>query len=343
MTKPRERHRAAQDVIEEVLLGASRIQALYVAVRLGLPDLLVDGPGSSTLLASSAGVHPGALHRLLRFLVAEGFFALTDDGRFALTPQAEPLTTRSGSGMREYVIGTATRGWDVWGSLLHSVETGQPAFERVFGQSYFAEQHANAESLSRFDSALAPAAAETGKALSRLLAPADCVADLGCGSGALLVELLLAWPTSRGVAFDSEVVLALARARFSRPKLAGRIQCVAGDFFELVPAGASLYVLSLVLHDWEDDKSLRVLRNCQSAMAPGARLAIVEQVLPDNPRDSPSAAYADLGMLVNTGGRERTLAEYRSMVERAGLRFDGARPLRPGRPLMVIEASRGLM
>ena len=132
VSRPRDRH--APNPVEEAMLGLGRIQALYVAVKLGIPDLLADGPGSSTLLASTTGVHPGALHRLLRFLAAEGYVALTEDGRFTLTPQGEQLTTRSRSGMAEYVLGTATRGWEVWSHLLHSVETGQPAFERVFGR-----------------------------------------------------------------------------------------------------------------------------------------------------------------------------------------------------------------
>lgn len=325
------------------MLGLGRIQALYVAVKLGIPDLLADAPGSSTLLASTTGVHPGALHRLLRFLAAEGYVALTEDGRFALTAQGEPLTTRSKSGMAEYVLSTATRGWEVWSHLLHSVETGRPAFERVFGRSYFAEQRGNAESLERFDAALAPSAAETGKALAGALAPARCVVDLGCGSGELLFSLLRAWPDARGVAVDSPDVLEFARRRADQAKLSPRAEFLAGDFMKGVPTGGDLYVLSLVLHDWENADCSRLLRNCQAAMAPGARLAIVEQLMPEDPRDAPRAAHADIGMLVMTGGRERTLAEYRSLLERAGLRFDGVRALKSKRDVSVIEASRGLL
>lgn len=325
------------------MLGLGRIQALYVAVKLGIPDLLADGPGSSTLLASTTGVHPGALHRLLRFLAAEGYVALTEDGRFTLTPQGEQLTTRSRSGMAEYVLGTATRGWEVWSHLLHSVETGQPAFERVFGRGYFDEQRDSRESLERFDAALAPTAAETGKALAAALSPGRCIVDLGCGSGELLFGLLRAWPSARGIAFDAPDVLELARQRGDKAKLGERTEFVAGDFMKSVPPGGDLYVLSLVLHDWENADCLRLLRNCQAAMAPGSRLAIVEQLMPEDPRDAPRAAHADLGMLVMTGGRERTLAEYRTLLERAGLRFDGVRALKTKRDVSVIEASRGLL
>ena len=187
VSRPRDRQ---TNPIEEAMLGLGRVQALYVAVKLGIPDLLADAPCSSTLLASTTGVHPGALHRLLRFLAAEGYVAFTEDGRFALTAQGEPLTTRSKSGMAEYVLGTATRGWEVWSHLVHSVETGQPAFDRVFGRGYFTEQRDNPESLERFDAALAPSAAETGKALSAVLQPSRCIVDLGCGSGEVLYALL---------------------------------------------------------------------------------------------------------------------------------------------------------
>lgn len=325
------------------MLGASRIQALYVAVDLGIPDLLADGPGSSTLLASTTGVHPGALHRLMRFLAAEGYVSIAEDGRFQLTAQGEPLTSRSRSGMPEYIRGTATRGWEVWSHLRHSVETGQPAFDGVFGQSYFAEQRTNPESLAKFDAALAPSAAEAGRALAGAMPSAACVVDLGCGSGEVLYALLRAWPAARGIAFDTAAALDLARRRADAARVADRIEFREGDFFAAVPEGGGLYVLSLVLHDWDDARCLRLLKNCQAAMPPGARLAILEQPLPDNPRDAPRSAHSDLGMLVMTGGRERTLAEYRSLVERAGLRFDGCSPLKTRRETSLIEASRGLL
>ena len=340
MSRPKDRRPSPGVTIDDVLLGASRMQALYVATRLGIPDLLAHGPRSSTLLASESGVHPGALHRLLRYLTAEGFFAMTEDGRFTLTPMSEELLTASPSGNRGAVLSTATRGWKVWENLLYSVETGRPAFDRVFGEPYFAEQQRNRDRLERFDEALA---GETGRALARALAPAACVADLGCGSGALLIELLTAWPAARGVAFDAESSLALAAKRFDSAGLADRVITKPGDFFESVPGGAELYVLSLILHDWDDAAALRILRNCQEAMSPGTRLVIVDLLVPEDPRSEPRAAHADLAMLVMTGGRERTLSEFRSLLDHAGLRFERGVPLGGERRHSAIEASRGLI
>ena len=343
MSRPRDRQPTPEDVIGELMLNASRIQALHVAVRLCIPDLLINGPRSSTLLASTTGVHPGALHRLLRFLVADGYFAMTEDGRFALTPNSEALLSTAENGLRGYVLSTATRGWEVWGNLLHSIETGQPAFDRIFGEPYFAEQQRNRETLERFDAALAGGAGETGQALAGAMEPARCVADLGCGSGALLAAVLKAWPGALGIAFDAAEPLELAAKRLAGEKLSERVTLTPGNFLEAAPPGADLYVLSLILHDWDDAACLRILRCCQAAMAPGARLVIADAVLPEDPRTLPQASYADLAMLVMTGGRERTLAEFRSLLEQAGLRFERAVPLGGGRKHTAIEASRGLI
>jgi hypothetical protein len=253
MGRPREkRPDPASSAIEDVLLGASRVQALAVATDLGVFDLLANGPRSSTLLASTTGVHPGALHRLLRFLAADGFLELAEDGRFSLAAPAEPLLATSRAGLREALLSTATRGWEVWRQLGHSVETGRPAFETVFGRDYFAEQRANPEALARFDVALAAGAAELGRELARTLRPAQLVCDLGCGSAALLTELLQAWPNARGIAFDAPGPLALAEQRLSDAGLASRYEACAGDFFAAVPPGADLYILAQLLHDWDD-------------------------------------------------------------------------------------------
>lgn len=322
------------------MLGASRIQALAVAAELRIPDLLAERPRSSAEIASLTSVNQGALHRLLRFLAADNWVSILADGNFGMTAQLEPLTSDSPTGLRGYVLSTASRGWAIWSRLGDSVKTGKPAFDEIFGRSYFEEQRANAESLAQFDAALAPGAAESGEALARIVEPAECVVDLGCGSGALLLEILRAWPAARGVAFDGPEALSLARERFAREGLGQRVAMMSGDFFVEAPYGGDLYVLSLVLHDWDDEKCKLILRNCVAAMQPGARLAIIERVVDEDPRVEPQAAYADLGMLVMTGGRERTLAEFMELVESSGLQYDGVERLGTNRDCWAIMASR---
>lgn len=335
------RVRPPAERIEEMLLAPSRLQAAYVAVQLGIPDMVKDGPRSSTLLASAAGVHPGALHRLMRFLASDGVFECTADGRFAATPLSMALASDAPDGPREALIGTATHSWNVWGNLLYSVETGRPAFDRVHGLSYFEEQARNPRALEMFDAALAKGAADAGRAMAKHIPEGARVVDVGCGSGALLAEVLRIVPGSTGVAFDRADVLGLARTRLD--EFGDRVVYIEGDFFHSVPESGSYYALSLILHDWDDAAALTILRNCQAAMAPGARLAVLECLLPDDILSQPLAAQADIGMLVMTGGRERTLAEYRALIERSGLRFDGATPLKTLRKFTMLLGTKGLL
>lgn len=337
MARPRDHHAGYAAQVEDLLIAPARVQAVYVAVRLRIPDLLSHGPLSSTVLASTTGVHPGALHRLLRFLAAQGFFDPTEDGRFALAPLAEPLLRSAANEVREALLSTATREWELWAHLLESVETGRSACELVFGDGVLTGTRA------KLQTAFGPDAAAIGRALAALIEPAPCIAGLGCGDGALVIELLRAWPATRAIGVDAAPALEGTCIRREQAGLESRFELCAGDLQESAPAGASLYVLSLILRDRDDGQCMALLRNCQAAMAPGARMVIIEQPLPDDPRTAPRSAFADLEMLVMTGGRERTEAEYRNLLERAGLRVDAVRPLPAGDRAVAIEASRGLV
>lgn len=324
------RGRAPRDAIEEILAGAPRVQALYVATRLGIPDMVRDAPRSSTVLASTAGVHPGALHRLLRFLVAEGVFALTEDGRFAATALSNALTLAEGPGLRGEVLAMATSGWEAWRDLLHAVETGQPG---MAGQ------------LHRDEGYEAERATAAARALSGVtdVGRSGCVVDLRCGDGAFLAEMLVRSPGLRGVGVDRPEVVEGARLLIEAAHLAGRAEVYAGDLFAEVPGGGAYYVLRRVLHEQDDAHALLILANCQAGMPAGARLAIIEGLLTEDPAATPAATREDLEGLVLTGGRERTLEEYRALAGHAGLRFDRVVGLRGTGGLSAIELSRGLL
>lgn len=329
------RARAPVDVVEDILEGAARIQAIYVATRLGIPDLLRDSARSSTLLASAAGVHPEALHRLLRFLAVEGIFALTEDERFAGTPVSKALTLGDPSGLRAEVLAMATRGWEAWRDLLHAVETGQPATGAGLGGDVLAPGEGRE----------AEQAAAAGKALAAAtdLRTAPCVVDLQCGDGAFLAEVLKHNPAARGVALDCPETIERARLLFEAAHLDHRVDLLAGDLLAEAPGGGNYYLLRRVLHGRDDAHALLILANCQAAMPTGARLAIVESLLGNDPAQTPAAVREDLAGLVLTGGRERTLFEYRALAEHAGLRFDRAVALRGTKGLTAIEFSRGLL
>lgn len=324
------RGKAPRDAIEEILAGVPRLQAIYVATRLGIPDMLRDAPRSSTVLASTAGVHPEALHRLLRFLVAEGVFSLTEDGRFAATALSNALTLGDSSGLRGEVLAMATRGWDTWRDLLHAVETGQPSTP---GQIHRNEGF-EAEQAIAAARALATAA-DVGRSA--------CVVDLQCGDGAFLAEVLVRCPGVRGVGVERPHSVDGARLRIEAAHLEDRVEMRAGEVLAEVPGGGAYYVLRRVLHDHDDARALLILANCQAGMPAGSRLAIIEVLLTDDPCATPAATREDLAGLVVTGGRERTLDEYRALAEHAGLRFDRVIPLRGTGGLSAIELSRGLL
>lgn len=324
------RGKGPRETIEEILAGVPRVQAIYVATRLGIPDMLRDAPRSSAVLASTAGVHPEGLHRLLRFLVAEGVFALTEDGRFAATALSDALTLGDPSGLRGEVLAMATRGWETWRELLHAVETGQPAAP---GQLYQNEG---------FEAQQAVAAARAITTATEV-GHAGCVVDLQCGDGAFLVEVLGRCHGLRGVGIERPDGVARARLRIEAAHLLNRAEVRAGDLLTEVPGGGGYYVLRRVLHSYDDAHGLLILANCQAGMPAGARLAIIEGLLTEDPRATPGLVREDLAGLAGTGGRERRLEEYRALAEHAGLRFDRVIPLRGTPGLSVIELSRGLL
>ncbi len=332
--KPRARPPAER--IEDMLLGPARLQAVYVAVRLGIPDMVRDGARSSTLLASSAGVHPEALHRLMRFLVADGVFKLGEGGRFASTPVSDSLTMDAPGGHRQQVLNTAMRTWDAWRDVLYSVETGQPAFERVNGVAFAEDQARNGGWLARENG---PRLRNAAGALKAMVLGEGTVVVAGSGSAELLAGLLGKSGKQRGIACDAP-----AAAEWSREVLAplGERACLhAPTPGGRIPRGGDLYVLAGLLRESGDAGALSLLQECHGVMPPGRRLVLLETALADDAVLSRADALADLELLLTCGGRERTLREFVELLPRAGFRFEGCEVTRAG--LSAISASKGLL
>jgi SAM-dependent methyltransferase len=210
-----------------------------------------------------------------------------------------------------------------WSELLYTVETGEPAFRRVFGKDSFAYLAEHPEDAANFDAAMsaftAPIAAVVATAYD--FSRVRHVVDVGGGNGALLMGILKACPRLKGTLFDRPEVVERARPRVHELGLADRCEAVGGDFFAQVPAGADAYLLKHVIHDWNDDQAAAILQACRRAMSPAARLLIVEGVYPpriDQSEASRGAAANDVNMLVCTGGRQRSEAEFRSLYAAAG-------------------------
>jgi O-methyltransferase domain/Dimerisation domain len=311
--------------------GYVAAQALYVAADLGIADYLTQGALTAQELASKTGSQPDALARLLRVLVAFGILNSDADDRFTLTPIGEFLRSDTPGSMRSavrHLAGPST--WRAWENLSHSIRTAEPAFDHAWGMSIFEYSKRHPDVSKIFDEAMEGLAALGSGAI---LAAYDfsqfgMLVDVGGGNGALLATVLRQHPTLRGRLADLPHVVSLAAEALNRAGVADRCEIIGCDFFETVPSGGDAYVLKSILHDWDNTRALKILRNCHRAMKPSATLLLLERVLPEQPTVGAAPRYLmDLAMLVMTpGGRERTPTEFHKLLEAAGFEFHGVTP-----------------
>ena len=309
--------------------GAATAQAVAVAARLGLADLLAKGPCDAAALAAATGTHAPSLHRLLRMLVALGIAAEAPDDRFALGPLGERLRAGVPGSMRDLVLLFGHPDfWATWGALEHCVRTGETAVRHLFGAATTFERYeADPAFGAIFDAGMAVLAERAAAAVlnARPFPDSGLIVDVGGGKGTLLAAVLQAKPGLSGVVLDLPGVAARAAEVLQEAGLQGRARALGGDMFAAVPAGAELYLLKSVLHDWDDARADAILASCRAAMTqPGARLLVIERVMPELMTPEPAAlaqAVGDLMMLTRAGGRERTEAEFRALLTGAGLRL----------------------
>jgi len=312
-------------VLYDLATGHYVSQAIYVAAKLGIADLLGAGPRNRDELANATGTHAPSLGRVLRLLASVGVFAERGDGSFELTPLGACLRSGVPGSFRAVALLFASPGvWSSWGDLLHTVRTGETAWHHVFGTDGFEYFAQHPEEGAIFDEAMGAFTATVAIAVAAAydFSPFGTLVDVGGGEGALLVGILRANPALRGVVFDLPRLAPGARKQIAGAGLGDRCEFVAGDFFEAVPGGGDAYVLKHVIHDWDDTRAVRILRNCHRVMRPQGRLLIVEGVYPpriDHSAASRGAAANDVNMLVCTGGRQRSEGEFRDLFEAAGL------------------------
>jgi hypothetical protein len=317
-------------------------QAISVAARLGVADVLGRGPRASAEIAATVDAHGPTLYRLLRALADVGIVVELPDRRFALTPLGELLRTDVDGSMRGWatMIGLPFHR-DAWTDLHASVRTGEPAFARVHGANLFDYLAAHPDDAAVFDAAMTSISTGFVSAIVQAydFGRYSTVVDVGGGNGALLAAVLLANPDVRGVLVDRPDVLAGASAVLERAGVADRCHTVAGDFLDELPGSGNLYMLSNILHDWDDDTAVRILRTCLQAIPAHGRLLIVELVLPDGTEPS-LAKLLDLEMLAMApGGRQRTASEYTHLLTQAGLRLTHVVTATPGQAASYVEAA----
>lgn len=314
--------------------GALVPQMLQVVTMRGIPDLLVDGPRASSDLAAASGLHERSLYRVLRSLAGLGFFAERSRGLFELKPLGRALTSADGSGARELAV-LVEWWWKAMGEFARTVETGTDGMTLAYGMSFFEFLAANPTWGENFDRAVKGAHAGEKEAVANTydFSSAGSVMDVGCGSGFLLAEVLRRHPGATGMLFDLPAVIAGGNEELDG--LRDRCDTVAGDFFASVPTGADCYMLSHIIHDWDESSCLQILRNCRQAMDERGRLLLIETVIPPG-NDPHPGKMLDMVMLCVTGGMERTEVEYGELLAAAGLTMTRVIPTRSA--VSIIEA-----
>jgi len=340
MTSPRTPEANAAPMPRERLLQLTTAvwaaQALWAAARLGVADQLAAGPRTRDELAAATDTRPLPLYRVLRALAGLGIFQELPDGRLANTPASELLRSGISGSLRDYVIFVGEP-WHLaaHGEILHSLRTGEPSVGRVVGKDvweFFASDaeagrrfHAGMTSLIGGEAALVRDGYDFGDIRT--------LVDVGGGHGALLGTIAAAEPGLRGILFDRPGVAEGARDTFERLGMGERIRIESGDFFQAVPRGDA-YLLSHILHDWDDERAIAILRSIRRAAEPAARVLLVESVIPPG-NEFHVGKLLDLEMLLLPGGIERTEAEYAALLRAGGFRLRRVLPL-PS-PSSIVE------
>jgi hypothetical protein len=336
-------HGAPQRMIQ--LATSYRLsQAIYVFTKLGIADLLAKGPKSPDELAAAAGAHAPSLYRLLRVMTACSVVTEPSPGMFALAPSGSCLRRDAPDSVSSTVLLFGSENfWTTWGDLLHCVCTGETAFSHLFGiGGTFDYLTTHPEDAALFNAGMADMVALTATAIISAydFSSAHVVVDVGGGGGALISAILNAHPRLRGVLFDLPRVVEAAEGKLEGLGISNRCKTVGGDILSSVPGGGDVYLLSRVIHDWDDEKSILILRNCRAAMARTSKLLLAERTIPETIEPGlhvQAQLLSDLNMLVRNGGRERTDNEYSALFAAAGLRLN--RTIPTGIEIGLIEAT----
>jgi hypothetical protein len=312
----------AELLLDDLIGGPQRALIARAFVELGLPGHLMSGPASVDDLAEAAAADPASLARLLNAVEALGLCASLADGRYELTTAGALLAVDGGGATGWLMLMTQPWMTRAWEGLANAVRTGESSFGQVNGSGFWEYVAQHPEDVATFQGAMTSGATERAEDLAAVLDfdEISTVVDVGGGEGLLAAELVRRRPQLRAVVADRPEVV--SRPDAAVVALGEQISMVPADFFEALPSGGDLYVLSRILHDWSDAAAAAVLRQCRAVMADAALLAVLEHVAPDEDivggSDQLDLAIKDLNMLVLVGGRERTLAAYRSLLESAG-------------------------
>jgi hypothetical protein len=325
------------EVMQELIVGAWISQAITTAADLGVADALAGGPLPIDELAGKVGADPDGLRRLLRALISKGVFAQRDNGRYELTPLADLLRFDVPVSMAAtaQLVGSRQHR-EHWSLLTEAIKTGSSVVPALRGKTFFDYVGDDPEFGQIFNDAMT---SYSGLLVGPIVGaydftPYSTIIDVAGGHGRLLAAILASAPNAQGVLYDQPEVVAGAAPLLREHHVAERVRLAEGSFFDGVPAGGDLYILKYIIHDWDDDAAVGILRNVRSAAAAGAALLLVESVMPEDDRES-LAKWNDMGMLLINNGRERTSDEYRGLLDKAG--FQMISVVDTASPLSIIE------
>jgi hypothetical protein len=303
-------------------------RALDLVARLGVADLLADGPRDATELAQALDLHVPSLRRVLRLLASVGVFEEKEDGGFALSPMGELLRSDAPDSMRSAVQLFAGPGiQDSWNELEFCVRTGQPAFRRDSPDAdAFTHMNEDPAQAALFDEAMAAFTKQTALVVAAMFdfSRFRVLMDVGGGNGALILGILNAFPELEGIVFEQPGAAERAEKQIALAGLSERCRAIAGSFFDEIPPGADACLLKHVIHDWDDERATEILQRCRAALPTDGTLLLVEGVYPERIEgtlECRGAAANDVNMLVVSGGRQRSEAEFRELLSGAGFRL----------------------
>lgn len=322
----------------DLVAGKWAAQAVAVAAELGIGDLLKEGSCSCADLAAKTGASEDGLYRLLRALAHLKLLTESGNRSFALTESGKYLQSGVPGSVREYarLVGNDLT-WRPWGRLSDSVKNGAAAFDIVFGKPVFELLAAEPRAAATFNEAMTSISLiETSAVVGAYdFSGIGKVVDVGGGHGYLLAAILRANPEMGGILFEMPHALEGAHKLLTEQGVRNRCEIVGGDFFAAVPPGGDAYILKHIIHDWDDERAIRILRKCHGAMRRGGKLLLAEVVIGAGD-ESRFAGLLDLEMLVLTpGGRERTREEFHKLFEAAGFKLSGV--VGTGTHISIVE------
>jgi hypothetical protein len=323
----------------QMTMGFIVSQAISVASKLYLADHLKTGAKTLAELAEMTQTHEPSLYRLLRGLTSVGVFARDGEGNYSNSPLSEVLRSDHPQSIRAAAHMICDREhWNSHGNMLHSVKTGEIAFDHTFGMPVFPYFAANPEVAEIFDNAMTSFSGPIAEAVVATydFADAGTIADIAGGHGFLLAKVLKSAPQAKGILFDQPQVVAGADAVLQREGVDDRIEKIGGDFFREIPVEADIYLMKFIIHDWNDEQSVQILSNLAKSAKPGARVLLVESVVEEDDAVPSMSKVMDLNMLAMTGGKERTEKEYAALFEKTGFRL--TRVIPTPSPMQIVEA-----